>query len=235
MKRKDFLHLGAATALWSLAPGCTSTPLPRRISPNESSTTPASAWAAWAATTSRTSSRIRAASVVALCDVDRAAAAGRAAQVPGARLYTDWRELLAQEGDRIDSVSVSVPDHMHAAIALPALRAAKHVYCQKPLCHDVAECRALTRAAQEAGVVSQLGTQHASGPGDRQAVQWLREGVIGKVTRVILCSNRPGAVERYRLVGPRPTEAQRPCPTSLGSLARHRARAAVRPEDLPSR
>jgi predicted dehydrogenase len=103
---------------------------------------------------------------------------------------------------------------MHAAIALPAMRAAKHVYCQKPLCHDVAECRALTRVAQETGVVSQLGTQHASGPGDRQAVQWLREGVIGKVTRVILCSNRPGAVERYRLVGPRPAEAT-PVPEGL--------------------
>jgi predicted dehydrogenase len=147
--------------------------------------------------------------VVALCDVDKNHLAQAAARVPGARLYTDWRELLAKEGDRIDSVNVTVPDHMHAPIALPAIRAGKHVYCQKPLAHEVAECRALARAARRAGVVTQLGTQHASGNGDRMAVQFLRDGVIGKIKRVVLCSNRPGAGQ-YRLAGPRPAQGVPP-------------------------
>ena len=89
--------------------------------------------------------------VVAICDVDsqrldearEAGSAGRA--------YGDWREMLEKEGGKIDSVNVAVPDHMHAAIAMSAMRAGKHVYCQKPMCHDVAEVRALTRMAKKTG------------------------------------------------------------------------------------
>jgi predicted dehydrogenase len=150
------------------------------------------------------------AQIVAICDVDRNHLEQAAKVVPGARKYADWRELLAKEGDRIDSVNVTVPDHMHAAITLTALRARKHVYCQKPLCHDVAECRAVAEAAKKAGVVTQLGTQTASGAGDRMTVHMLRQGAVGKIQRAILCSNRPGAVESYRLEGPRPEKGSPP-------------------------
>ncbi|MCX7888096.1 MAG: gfo/Idh/MocA family oxidoreductase, partial [Verrucomicrobiae bacterium] len=95
---------------------------------------------------------------------------------------------------------------------MTAVHCRRHVYCQKPLCHDVFECRAVTRAAQAAGVVTQLGTQFASGVGDRIAVHWLREGAIGKAKRVITCSNRSGAVGLYRLPGPRPAQGQPPPP-----------------------
>jgi len=151
--------------------------------------------------------------IVAICDVDKNHLARAAQAVPGARQYTDWREMFSKEGWRIDSVNATVPDHMHAAITMTALNGRKNVYCQKPLCHDVAECRAVARAAKAAGVVTQLGTQVASTIGDRMAVHWLREGVIGKVTRVLLCSNRSGA-EQYRLAGPRPAQGQ-PVPASL--------------------
>jgi predicted dehydrogenase len=147
--------------------------------------------------------------IVAICDVDRRHLDKAAALLPNARRYTDWRELLAKEGDRIDSINLAVPDHMHAAVTMTALAARKHVYCQKPLCHDVAECRAIAQAAKTAAVVTQLGTQHASGVGARMAVQFLREGVIGKAKRAILCSNRTGAVEEYRLKGPRPAQGER--------------------------
>ncbi len=148
--------------------------------------------------------------IVAICDVDKEHLAKAAAQVPGVRQYTDWREMFSKEGTHIDSVNATVPDHIHAPITMTALHAGKHVYCQKPLCHDVAECRAVARAAETAGVVTQLGTQFASGIGDRMAVQLLREGVIGKVKRVITCSNRTGAVDAYRLVGPRPAQGEPP-------------------------
>lgn len=151
--------------------------------------------------------------VVAICDVDKGHLEAVLKDNPGLRTYTDWRELLEKEGDRIDSVNVTVPDHMHAIIAMAAIARKKHVYCQKPMCHDVAEVRALRLAAEKQGVITQLGTQHASGFGDRTGVQWMKDGVMGKVKRVILCSNRPGA-ETYRLAGPRPAEGD-PLPNTL--------------------
>jgi predicted dehydrogenase len=103
---------------------------------------------------------------------------------------------------------------MHAIVALSAMNRKKHVYCQKPLTHDVAESRLLAETAKKMGVITQLGTQHASGIGDRMAVQWLKEGVIGKVKNAYLCSNRLGAVKDYRLEGPRPAKGD-PVPANL--------------------
>ena len=114
--------------------------------------------------------------VVALCDVDAQQLEKAAQAVPGARLYADWRELLLKEGDRIDSVNVSVPDHMHFPIAYAAIEKGKHVYCQKPMCHDVAEVRALTELSIRKKVISQLGTQLAAGLHARTAVGWVKEG-----------------------------------------------------------
>lgn len=148
--------------------------------------------------------------IVALCDVDANNLKKAATQIPGARLYSDWRELLEKEGDKIDSVNVAVPDHSHFPIAYSAIQRGKHVYCQKPMCHEVAEVRALTEAAVRKKVVTQLGTQVAASQGERTAVQWLKSGVIGKIQHAYLCSNRPGAVATYRLLGPRPTSGQEP-------------------------
>ncbi len=148
--------------------------------------------------------------IVAICDVDANNLKKAAELLPQARTYTDWRQLLKMEGDKIDSVNVTVPDHNHFAISFSAIREGKHVYCQKPMCHDVAEVRALTEASIKYGVVTQLGTQVASTKGDRVAVQWIKAGVIGKVKHAYLCSNRPAAIETYRLVGPRPVQAEQP-------------------------
>jgi predicted dehydrogenase len=146
--------------------------------------------------------------IVAICDVDAINLKKAAEALPDARTYTDWREMLKKEGDKIDSVNVTVPDHNHFAIAYQAIREKKHVYCQKPMCHDVTEVRILTEAAVRAGVITQLGTQIASRKGDRTAVQLLKDGAIGKIKHAYLCSNRPGAVENYRLFGPRPQLGQ---------------------------
>ena len=136
--------------------------------------------------------------IVAICDVDEKNLKRAAEALPNAKTYADWRELFKNEANNFDSVNVSVPDHNHFAICFQAIKMGKHVYCQKPMCHDVAEIRVLTEAASKAGIVSQLGTQHASGLGDRTAVQWIKEGHIGKIKNVYLCSNRPGATEAYR-------------------------------------
>jgi predicted dehydrogenase len=206
--RREFLEISVVGAA-GLMTGCVTTQARRAISPNgklNHACVGVSGMGGVDLDNFRSNSRLE---VVAICDVDSNLLSQASAKVPNARKYTDWREMLAKEGDRIDSINASVPDHMHAAITLAALHAGKHVYCQKPLAHDVVECRAMARAAKRAGAVTQLGTQAASGIGDRMAVQFLRDGVIGKVRRAVLFSNRPGA-ESYRLLGPRPAEGQKP-------------------------
>jgi len=147
--------------------------------------------------------------IVALCDVDAQHLAAAATLVPGVRRYADWRELFDQEGDKIDSVNVTVPDHMHFPIAYTAVRRGKYLYCQKPMCHDLFEVRALTEAAVKAGIVTQLGTQFASSIADRMTVQLIQSGAIGKIKHVYLCSNRE-APNRVR--GPRPAQGEKPPP-----------------------
>ncbi|HQM68049.1 MAG TPA: Gfo/Idh/MocA family oxidoreductase [Bacteroidales bacterium] len=146
--------------------------------------------------------------IVAICDTDADNLRKASEALPGARTYSDWRELLEKEEDNIDSVNVTVPDHNHFIIAWNFIRKKKHVYCQKPMCHDVTEVRILTEASVKYGVITQLGTQVASRPGDRAAVKLIKDGAIGKIKHAYLCSNRPGAVENYRLPGPRPAQGE---------------------------
>ena len=149
--------------------------------------------------------------IVAICDVDKSHLAKAAAILPGVRTYTDWRELLAKEGDKIDSVNVATPDHMHASITLTALHTRKHVYCQKPLCRDISEIRTVTQAVKGSGLVTQLGTQFASMVGDRMAVKYLRDGVLGEVSRVVLFMTSKATSS---IPGPRP-EKGAPAPADL--------------------
>ena len=150
--------------------------------------------------------------VVAICDVDADNLERALKEVPHARIYRDWREMLATEGGKIDSINATVPDHMHAAICFTAMQAGKHTYCQKPMCHDVAEIRTLTRIAADKQLKTQLGSQHASGAGDRLAVAYLKAGVIGKIKHVYLCSNRTSGMD-YRLDKPQPSPV--PVPARL--------------------
>lgn len=147
--------------------------------------------------------------IVALCDVDSDNLKKASDTLPKARTYTDWRELLKKEADNIDSVNVTVPDHNHFAIAYAAIKRGKHVYCQKPMCHDVAEVRKLTEAAIKAGVITQLGTQYAATVGDQVGIKLIKEGAIGKIKHAYLCSNRPSAID-YRIEGPRPLKGEEP-------------------------
>ena len=141
------------------------------------------------------------AEIVALCDVDSTRLAAAAKKHPQARLYADWRELFAAEKD-LDSVNVSTPDHTHTIITANALRRKLHVYCEKPLCKRLDECRLLARLAKESGLVTQLGTQGAASLADRQFVAYLRAGTIGAVKRVSLYSNRMGGSRKPRVAKP---------------------------------
>ncbi len=127
--------------------------------------------------------RLAGENIVALCDVDPNYAAGTVAKFPQAKFYTDYRELLTQQKD-LDAVVIATPDHTHAVIAAAAMRAGKHVYCQKPLTHAVWEARQLAAIAAETKVVTQMGIQGHSGGGIRKICEWIWAGAIGEVRSV---------------------------------------------------
>jgi predicted dehydrogenase len=140
--------------------------------------------------------------VVALCDVDDASIArfretalsrseNAAAWLDKAKTYRDYRRMLAEMGDTIDAVTVSIPDHSHAAAAMAALRMKKHVFVQKPLTHTLREARVLAEEAKKAGVATQMGNQGHATEEARLITEWIRDGAIGPVREVHCWTNRP--------------------------------------------
>jgi predicted dehydrogenase len=121
--------------------------------------------------------------IVALCDVDDKYAAKTYSKYPNARKYRDFRRMLEKQKD-IEAVIIATPDHTHAVIAMEAIKAGKHVFCQKPLTHDIYEARSLTEAAREAKVITQMGIQGHSGEGIRLICEWIWDGAIGTVREV---------------------------------------------------
>lgn len=129
--------------------------------------------------------------LVAACDVDtRNFARLKEKFGPQVRCYQDWRELLTQEAGKIDSVNVSIPDHMHGSVGFNALTRGLHVYGQKPLTQNLHECRAVTEKARATGLMTQMGIQVSSDFTERFAVEMVHSGVIGKVKEVHTFSNK---------------------------------------------
>jgi predicted dehydrogenase len=121
--------------------------------------------------------------IVALCDVNEEAVAAAAEQHPQARKVVDFRLLFDRPQD-FDAVVVSTCEHTHALATMLALKHKKHVYCEKPLTHDVWEARQIRLAAEEAGVTTQMGIQIHAGENYRRVVELIRTGVIGAVREV---------------------------------------------------
>lgn len=121
---------------------------------------------------------------VGFCDVDLSRTEKVRKLNPDAPVVQDYRELLSDLGDKVDAVTVSTPDHMHAFIGLDAMRQGKHVYCQKPLTHNVWEARQMTLQAKQSNVITRLGNQIHSHEYYRTAVGFIQGGGIGKVKRV---------------------------------------------------
>jgi predicted dehydrogenase len=128
--------------------------------------------------------------VVALCDVDDKSLNQAAKAFPDSSRHKDWRELLGRRASAFDAVTIGTPDHMHAAPAVTAIRAKKHLYLQKPMASTLHECRVITQEAAKAGVVTQLGNQGRSSVESRMTVELIRSGAIGKIKEVILWENK---------------------------------------------
>lgn len=129
--------------------------------------------------------------IVALCDVDDRQAVENRKLFPKAPYYRDFRQMLEKENKNIDAVIITTPDHMHAVQAMACMHMGKHVYCEKPLTHDIYEARILTRAAAKYKVVTQMGNQGSSGDDTRRIETWVQDGLIGEVRTVHVWTNRP--------------------------------------------
>ena len=126
--------------------------------------------------------------VVAVCDVDTVHR-NRARDIVNEKYgskdcstYNDFRQLLARED--IDAVSIVVPDHWHAIVAVMAARRALDIFSQKPLAYSIAEGRAICEAVKKYGVVWQTGNSMRSSRNVRFACELVRNGRIGKVHTV---------------------------------------------------
>ena len=128
------------------------------------------------------------ANIVALCDVDENQFAAADKIMAKAQLkpahFVDYRELLEKQKD-LDAVVIATPDHWHAPIATAALKAGKHVFCEKPLAHSIGEARSLRPlAAQHSRLVTQMGNQGSASPNMRRAIELVQAGAIGQVREV---------------------------------------------------
>jgi predicted dehydrogenase len=150
--------------------------------------------------------------IVALCDVDKAYAAGVFKRYPKARRYTDFRRMLEKEDKQIDAVVIATPDHTHAVITMMAIKMGKHVYCEKPLAHSAYEARRITAAAREAKVATQMGNQGQASESARVLQELILDGAIGHVRQIHGWSKRKNFITARGITRPADTP---PVPDTL--------------------
>ena len=111
--------------------------------------------------------------------------------------FFDYRKMLDKLGDKIDAVFVATPDHHHAPASIRAMKLGKHVYCEKPLTHDIDEARQMALVAKQRNVATQMGNQGRAEEGWRLLCEWIWAGVIGQVQEVHVWTDRPGIPARF--------------------------------------
>ena len=115
---------------------------------------------------------------IAVADVDSQHAERFASNFEGMKIYQDYRKLLDHKD--IDVVTIGTPDHWHVKIAIEALQAGKHVYCEKPLTLTIDEGKKICQVVKETEKVFQVGTQQRSDGRFRLAVAIARSGMLGR-------------------------------------------------------
>jgi predicted dehydrogenase len=124
------------------------------------------------------------AQIALFCDVDERMTGKVRAAFPKAEFVTDFRRIMDRKD--IDAVAVGTPDHTHAIATLLALEAGKHVFCEKPLTHNIVEARKVAAAAKKHNRVTQMGTQIHAGDNYRRVVELIRSGAVGPIREVYL-------------------------------------------------
>ncbi len=122
--------------------------------------------------------------LIAVCDVDDNRIAESAKTIPEAlpraKVYKDYRKLLEKESS-LDAVIIATPDHWHATICTAAIRAGKHVYCEKPLTHTVTEARHLRQLSRGSKVITQTGNQGSASSRMRRCIELIEAGTFGQI------------------------------------------------------
>ncbi len=133
--------------------------------------------------------------LIALCDVDERqtelakqfidkqfiAAENPAIPLSSVAEFYDYRKMFDKIHKQIDAVFIAAPDHHHAVASLRAMRLGKHVYCEKPMAHSIAEVRLMMKTARDCNVVTQLGNHHHSSESVRRLCEYIWAGAIGNV------------------------------------------------------
>lgn len=134
--------------------------------------------------------------IYALCDTNPEVLEQAGATFAAAKVYSDWRELL--QDSQIDAVVISTADHHHALTSLAAMKAGKHVYCEKPLAHTVQEARQMQDVylASKGKIATQMGTQIHATNNYRRVVELVQAGAVGPVTEAhVWCSRTINPVD----------------------------------------
>jgi predicted dehydrogenase len=118
--------------------------------------------------------------ITVLCDVNKTAVETAAKSHPGAVKYTDFRKVF-DKPSAFDAVVVSICEHTHAFATMLALQNNKHVYCEKPLTHNIWEARKIREEAAKRKVATQMGIQIHANDNYRRVVELIQANVIGPV------------------------------------------------------
>lgn len=119
---------------------------------------------------------------VALCDVSDENMRERSEQLGGGQLqYRDWKKMFAEIGDQIDAVDICLPHHLHGAAIFDALKAKKHILCEKPMCIDLEEAANIVAGVKDAGVTYMSAHNQLFFPAVQEAKRMLDSGMIGKL------------------------------------------------------
>jgi predicted dehydrogenase len=124
------------------------------------------------------------------------------------QVFTDYRKMFDTLGKQIDAVFIATPNHHHALPSLIAMDRGIHVYCEKPVCHDIAEARQMRAMAAKSKVATQMGNQGHCEEGYRRLCEYLWAGTIGHITETHSWTNRANGGQ-----GPRPPKL--PVPAGL--------------------
>jgi predicted dehydrogenase len=160
--------------------------------------------------------------IVALCDVNAKAVDAAAAKYPDAKKFTDFRKVF-DKPDLFDAVVVSTCEHTHAFATMLALKHGKHVYCEKPLTHNIWEARRIREEAAKVKVTTQMGIQMHASENYRRVVELVQAGAVGPVREVHVWVSRAWGLQSEKAykdnkdllyVTDRPKEAQ-PVPEGL--------------------
>jgi predicted dehydrogenase len=124
------------------------------------------------------------------------------------QVFTDYRVMYDKLGKQLDAVFIATPNHHHAPAAMLALELNKAVYCEKPLCHDIAQARKLREMAAQSKAPAQMGNQGHCQDGYRRLCEFVWAGVVGNITETHSWTDRANGG-----TGPRP--ASEPVPEGM--------------------